>query len=287
MRTMPSEPLTARTVPEVSTARVSHSGQGATRVGGPPSRLTLTTSSGSRRTAKRPPFRRSTASAFAGRDDSRVCPRSRRSNWRSPLATLAATRWSSSRNSRLHRCKATSHAAVVGAVLEGGFFHHDSRARDLLRWDIAHRDAGRGRHEARRARVLGTTTPRSACVSASPGPWTRRWTRSSGRRWTASRSPLSLDERNVESVRKVCTALGRRDHPRGGDPHDAAPSAPQGGVGREQDAVRGLSGSLRRRAAQGRPDGPGPAISGSPRPASGRTPPASGRRGATAGRGRR
>ena len=37
----------------------------------------------------------------------------------------------------LHRYKATSHAAVVGSVLLGGFFLYDFLARDLLRWDIA------------------------------------------------------------------------------------------------------------------------------------------------------
>jgi hypothetical protein len=37
----------------------------------------------------------------------------------------------------LHRYKATSHAAVVGAGLLGGFFLYDSLARDVLRWDLA------------------------------------------------------------------------------------------------------------------------------------------------------
>jgi hypothetical protein len=37
----------------------------------------------------------------------------------------------------LHRYKATSHAAVVGSVLLGGFFLYDFLARDALRWDLA------------------------------------------------------------------------------------------------------------------------------------------------------
>ena len=36
----------------------------------------------------------------------------------------------------LHRYKATSHAAVVGAVLLGGFFLYDFLARDVVRWDL-------------------------------------------------------------------------------------------------------------------------------------------------------
>jgi hypothetical protein len=35
----------------------------------------------------------------------------------------------------LHRYKATSHAAAVGAVLLVGFFLYDCLARDVLRWD--------------------------------------------------------------------------------------------------------------------------------------------------------
>jgi len=37
----------------------------------------------------------------------------------------------------LHRFKATSHAAVVGAFMLGGFFLYDFLARDRIRWDIA------------------------------------------------------------------------------------------------------------------------------------------------------
>jgi hypothetical protein len=37
----------------------------------------------------------------------------------------------------LHRFKATSHAAVVGAVLLAGFFYYDLMARELFRTDIA------------------------------------------------------------------------------------------------------------------------------------------------------
>jgi len=36
----------------------------------------------------------------------------------------------------LHRYKATSHAAMVGAVSLGGLLLYDFLARDVLRWDL-------------------------------------------------------------------------------------------------------------------------------------------------------
>lgn len=36
-----------------------------------------------------------------------------------------------------HRYKATSHAAVVGALVAGGWFIYEILANDQIRWDLA------------------------------------------------------------------------------------------------------------------------------------------------------